>query len=309
MNWNQLQYVLTIAQEKNITKAAQKLYLSQPSLSMSMKSLEQELGTTLFERKNGTLSLTYAGELFCHWATSTLRSQQILSDQLSDISTDARHKIRLGISPHRSLILLPDILTAFYEKSHNCDIQIIEEPTYLLKELLEEDQLDLIIDIPHPDTINYNSELLAREHILLAVPKQKTALFQKNLSPKQAVLLTSDLELPFILLTEKQILGQISQRIFEACAFHPQTTITCSNLETALTLAAQGLGATFVPDIYIRQKRFSDKITYYSLENYPDTRDVCLIYRKNQYLNRHLQLLLELFRERVPVLYPELKYS
>lgn len=118
---------------------------------------------------------------------------------------------------------------------------------------------------------------------------------------RQAVLLTSDLELPFILLTEKQILGQISQRIFEACAFHPQTTITCSNIETALTLAAQGLGATFVPDIYIRQKRFSDKITYYSLENYPDTRDVCLIYRKNQYLNRHLQLLLELFRERVPI--------
>ena len=186
MNWNQLQYVLTIAQEKNITKAAQKLYLSQPSLSMSMKSLEQELGTALFERKNGTLSLTYAGELFCHWATSTLRSQQILSDQLSDISIDARHKIRLGISPHRSLILLPDILTAFYERSHNCDIQIIEEPTYLLKELLEEDQLDLIIDIPHPDTINYNSELLAREHILLAVPKQKTALFQKNLSSKQS---------------------------------------------------------------------------------------------------------------------------
>lgn len=226
MNWNQLQYVLTIAQEKNITKAAQKLYLSQPSLSMSMKSLEQELGTALFERKNGTLSLTYAGELFCHWATTTLRSQQILSDQLSDISTDARHKIRLGISPHRSLILLPDILTAFYEKSHNCDIQIIEEPTYLLKELLEEDQLDLIIDIPHPDTINYNSELLAREHILLAVPKQKTALFQKNLSSKQAVLLTPDLELPFILLTEKQILGQISQRILKpALSIHRQPSL------------------------------------------------------------------------------------
>lgn len=309
MNWNQLQYVLTIAQEKNITKAAQKLYLSQPSLSMSMKSLEQELGTSLFERKNGTLSLTYAGELFCHWATSTLRSQQILSDQLSDISTDARHKIRLGISPHRSLILLPDILTAFYEKSKNCDIQIIEEPTYLLKELLEESQLDLIIDVPHPDTINYQSELLAQEQIQLAVPSKRTVLLQKNLSSKRTVLLSPDLELPFILLTEKQIIGQISQRIFEACSFHPQTTITCSNIETALTLTAQGLGATFVPDIFVRQKRFSREITYYSLENYPDTRDVCLIYRKNQYLNRHLQLLLELFREKVPVLYPELKYS
>lgn len=87
MNWNQLQYVLTIAQEKNITKAAQKLYLSQPSLSMSMKSLEQELGTALFERKNGTLSLTYAGELFCHWATSTLRSHFIRTSLRSKLSS------------------------------------------------------------------------------------------------------------------------------------------------------------------------------------------------------------------------------
>ena len=64
MNWNQLQYVLTIVQEKNITKAAQKLYLSQPSLSMSLKNLEEELGVEIFERKKGVLELTYAGELF-----------------------------------------------------------------------------------------------------------------------------------------------------------------------------------------------------------------------------------------------------
>ena len=57
MNWNQLQYVLTIVQEKNITKAAQKLYLSQPSLSMSLKNLEEELGVEIFERKKESLNL------------------------------------------------------------------------------------------------------------------------------------------------------------------------------------------------------------------------------------------------------------
>lgn len=308
MNWNQLQYVLTIAQEKNITKAAQKLYLSQPSLSMSLKTLEQELGTTLFERKNGSLSLTYAGELFARWAESTLRSQRILSDQLSDISEDVRHKIRLGISPHRSLILLPEVLGAFYEQTKNCDIQIVEEPTYLLKELLDDDQLDLIIDVPHPDTINYQSDLLAKERILLAVPDTKKAELQKNLSSDHTILLSSALELPFILLTEKQIIGQISRRIFESCSFRPQTTITCSNIETALTLTAQGLGGTFAPEIFIRQKRFSEGITYYSLDNFHDTRDVCLIYRKNQYLNQHLKLLLEIFREKVPLLYNNRKF-
>lgn len=303
MNWNQLQYVLTIAQEKNITKAAQKLYLSQPSLSISLKTLEQELGTSLFERKGGELALTYAGELFCHWAESSLRSRQVLSDQLSDISADARHKIRLGVSPHRSLILLPDILTAFYRQTQNCDIQIVEEPTYLLKELLEQEQLDLIIDVPHPDTINYQSELLAQEQILLAVPKQLEKQLQKNLTSDCNVRLTQDLSLPFILQTEKQIIGQISQRIFETCSFTPLTKITCSNIETALTLTERGLGVCFAPEIFVKQQRFSNTVNYYPIENYHDSRQICLIYRKNRYLNRHLQILLELFREKVPTQY------
>ena len=61
MNWNQLRYVLTIAEEKSITRAAQRLYLTQPSLSLSLKSLEAELGTPLFTRGPEGLELTYAG--------------------------------------------------------------------------------------------------------------------------------------------------------------------------------------------------------------------------------------------------------
>ena len=64
MNWNQLQYVITIAEEKSITKAAQKLYISQPSLSLSIQALEKETGIPLFERNRGEMKLTYAGSLF-----------------------------------------------------------------------------------------------------------------------------------------------------------------------------------------------------------------------------------------------------
>ena len=71
MNWNQLQYVLTLAEEKSITRAAQKLYLTQPSLSLSLKSLEAELGTPLFTRGPEGLEPTYAGGLFCAWAEET----------------------------------------------------------------------------------------------------------------------------------------------------------------------------------------------------------------------------------------------
>ena len=303
MNWNQLQYVLTIAQEKNITKAAQKLYLSQPSLSMSLKNLEEELGVEIFERKKGVLELTYAGELFCHWAEDSLRSKQILSNQLSDISSNARHKIRLGISPHRSLILLPDVLTDFYKTADNCDLQIVEEPTYLLREMLEDNQLDLIIDVPHPDTINYQSELVAREQILLAAPKAMDKQLQKNLTLDGSLRLTADLKAPFILLTEKQIIGQISQRIFETSNFRPLTSITCSNIETALVLTAQGLGITFTPEIFVKQNRFTENISYYPIDNFQNTRQLCLVYRKNNYQNRHLKILLNIFRNKIPTLY------
>nr|WP_300823946.1 LysR family transcriptional regulator [uncultured Schaedlerella sp.] len=64
MNWNQLQYVVTVADEKNITRAAKKLFISQPSLSLSIQSLEREIGTPLFQRIRGNLTLTYAERCF-----------------------------------------------------------------------------------------------------------------------------------------------------------------------------------------------------------------------------------------------------
>ena len=135
MNWNQLQYVITIAQEKNITRAARKLFISQPSLSLSIQSLEKETGVTLFERNHGEMVLTYAGKLFYEWAVSTLQSNHQLNIKLSDISEQKRQLIRIGISPHRSGIILPSVLEKFCLEFPSCEIHIFEKPTYLLKKL------------------------------------------------------------------------------------------------------------------------------------------------------------------------------
>ena len=75
MNWNQLQYIITTAQEKSITRAAKKLFISQPSLTLSIQNLEKELGVELFERSRGAMTLTYAGRLYYDWALNTLHSR------------------------------------------------------------------------------------------------------------------------------------------------------------------------------------------------------------------------------------------
>lgn len=311
MNWNQFQYVLMISKEKSITRAAQKLYISQPSLSLSLKSLEKELGIELFERKNGELRPTYAGKLFCDWASSVLYSRQQLSDKLADISQDLRHYIRIGISPHRSSIILPDILEDFCREAGNCDIQIVEEPTYILRQLLEEGELDFIVDVPHPDTLNYQSEILAEEQILLAVPEKMAAEIPEDLialkygsnGETAFIEISERLDFPFILLTEKQVLGKIGRRILSDCGFLPKTTITCYNVETALTLVARGMGAAFAPDVFCRKESSVSGIRLFFIEGYNETRKICLIYRKNQYQNKDLKLMQDIFRKHVPEKY------
>ena len=154
------------------------------------------------------MKLTYAGSLFYEWAVSTLHSHTQLEWKLGDIASGSRSLIRLGLSPHRSERLLAPVLERFYSMYENCDIQIIEQPTYILRQMLEADQLDLILDISNPDTINFESELLVKESFVLAIPdslcpfliRQRTCLLlllwfqtaRQNLYPRPVTGISSE---------------------------------------------------------------------------------------------------------------------
>ncbi|MDO4338782.1 MAG: LysR family transcriptional regulator [Eubacteriales bacterium] len=314
MNWNQLQYVITIAKEKSFTKAAGKLFISQPSLTLSIQSLEKETGVVLFERKRGEVELTYAGKLFYEWAVSTLRSNHQLQLKLNDISEKKRHLIRLGISPHRSVIMLPDILEEFYADYPNCEIHIIEKPTFLLKKLLENNEIDLLIDVANPDTVNYQSDLLVKEEIWLAVPdcfttKAPLAEILRRPSADRTDNTENGISLqelsgfPFIMLSEDHILGSMSRKLCEASGFHPDIRLTSTNIETALALVRKQLGITFVPEIFAKQKRYYPEVHYYSMPEFHNTRQICLVYHKNLYRHTQLSALIELFRKKIPEIY------
>lgn len=299
MNWNQLQYVITIAEEKNITRAAAKLFISQPSLSLSIQSLEKELGTTLFERNRGMLCLTYAGELFYSWAKSTLHTQAQLHTRLQDIAAQTRRLIRIGISPHRSAILVPDIMEQFYALYPQSEIYLAERPTYQLKKMLEEEQLDLIIDVPHPDTINYKSIPLSEEKLVLAVPDR----FLQQMNSPATVHIKDLSDFPFIMLSDAHIISVMSRRICEAAGFQPDIRLTCTNLTTILQLVEKQLGAAIVPEYFARRQYGMPDIHYFPLKEQDDSRSICLIYRKNSYLHAQMRTLIELFQENTAKLY------
>ena len=321
MNWNQLQYIVTTAQEGSVTKAAARLFISQPSLTLSIQNLEKELGIRIFERSRGTLRLTYAGQIYYNWALSTLHSRDRLEARLGDIKEEKSHQIRLGISPHRSRILLPSILPRFYELFPASEIFLEERPTYQLRSMLEEEKLDLIVDVPHPDSLNYQNILLAQEHLVLAVPES----FIKKLpeiSP-EASMITMDpsdqvegavpiqlfAEFPFFMLAEPQNLSALSRRIYETAGFLPNTRLVCSSIATALDLSARGLGIVLAPEIYSHPGFAREGIRFFHMvprmAGQIDMRQICLVYRKSLYLHAGLKALIGLFMESAPEIYGE----
>ena len=319
MNWNQLQYIVTTAQEKSITKAAKKLFITQPSLTLSIQNLEKELGVELFDRNRGSLELTFAGQLFYDWALSTLHARERLGVRLGDIRDESSHLVRLGISPHRSSILLPVILPLFYERFPTSEIYLEEKPTYQLRTLLEEDKLDLMIDVPHPDALNYNNIFLADEHMVIAVPSSYMDRFPQ-FSP-DASLITLDpaaaspdivplqifQDFPFFMTSEPQNMTALSRRIYETAGFMPQTRLVFNNMFTALGLVRRQLGIVIAPGIFAHKDYALEGIRYFHMDpqmaGQMDARQICLVYRKTLYLHAGLQALIDLFIKYAPELY------
>ena len=147
MNTNQLKYVVTIAEELNITKAAKRLFVSQSSLSQAIKNIEQELKIKLFETNVTPLKLTYAGEVYVAWAKKTLASQEDIMEKLEEISTNSDIRIIVGVASHRSISILPQVIKDFKQEFPHSFIVIKEYPTPILHKMLEKEELDLLLDV------------------------------------------------------------------------------------------------------------------------------------------------------------------
>ena len=127
MDFKELEYVLLIAQEKNISKAARKLYITQPALSRALHHIEDELGTELFVRSNRQYIPKYTGELYLEMARSVLAAQQGFQDKLKHYKSAKNGTLSLGITPGRGRFLLPRVLPAFKKIFPEYNLKLWEE--------------------------------------------------------------------------------------------------------------------------------------------------------------------------------------
>lgn len=259
MNTKYLEYFLCINEHKSISKAAKKLFISQPTLSQHIQKLEKDMGVEIFDRTSTPISLTYAGEKLIKYAEEILDLESQLIKEMNDINGLFKGRITIGISQMHSNTLLPQILPKYKERYPNIDITLIEENAHKLEALADKGAIDIMISnlpIQSPD-IDY--EILCLDQVLLAIPE--------NLLPEHIKIIESDSKMvflndridlnliknyEFLLLREGHRIRQISDNLFEGTRIKPKIFLQSRSVETLHKLASLGMGITFMPKKYVR---------------------------------------------------------
>ena len=276
-------YVYEVYKERSFTKAAQNLYISQPSLSARIKKIEEIIGEPLFDRSTTPLQLTEVGKVYIEAAEEITQIEQRVENYINQ--------------------KFPDV-----------HIQLIEGNTAELEEMLGSNALDFVIDNYHYDSILYNKELYCEENILLAVPKhfavnEELGMYQlsyKNIKNKNylnqkypAVPLGRFADLPFIMLTQGNDTRTRGDRLCRNVGFKPNIVLEFNQQSTAYMASSTQLGATFISDILVSQLPTFENLVYYKLDGEEAKRKVFFYYKTHKYKTRVMEEFVRMMHEQI----------
>lgn len=303
MDHREMEYVIVIAQEKNLSKAAERLFISQPALSRFLGKLEDELGTPLFERKNRQYIPTMAGELYLDTARKILRLQQQFDAELKSLIQTSRGVISMGITPGRGHTLLPHVLPAFREYFPDYEIQVYEENVETLEQYLMNGTIEVafftMLEQARLEQKHYTCELLSREELVICTPRKGNyELLAKNEPGRRypwidLKYLENDC---FLTLKKNMRLGQFAAAILEKYQIEPRV-VELSTIDTALALVARQYGVAFASGYKIEEHECANDISVFSFGDQPELWDLVAAYKNDAQLKQPVRQLIRLVSE------------
>lgn len=248
MTLTELRYIVALNQTSHFGKAAEKCYVSQPTLSVAIKKLEEELQVAIFERSRNQVKTTPLGKQIVQQAQTVLEQASIISDLADSGKDPLGSTLSIGAIFTVGPYLFPHFIPRLQQSAPDMPLFIEESYTALLREKLRRSELDaIIIALPfnEPDVV---TQALYDEQFVVLLPPHHPLAAQASISPKQ-------LEKESVLL-----LGEghcFRDQVLEACpnlkklflqGNNPlQSAVEGSSLETLKYMVASGLGITILP--------------------------------------------------------------
>ena len=300
MNFQNLEAFLVLAEEGSVTRAAERLHVSQQALSGLLARLEKEVGSPLFFRRAG-LELTYAGKCFQRSAAQILDIQHQTMAAIEDANENRRGELRIGISHTRGQSILPVLLPQFSRLYPLAELTIFEGSTAILEEDLDKGLIDVLIGFAPFMLESAEYTPLMYEKMYLVAQKE---LLQRTFGARtqqvcRSYVQSRDLslfaQLPFVLLKKGDRIRTIVDREFAAKGVTPEIKLETQNVQTAFCLAAEGMGLTVCPELYLispytisgaANAEIRQKVTVFPFSDEDTVDTIAIGYNRERYLSK-----------------------
>lgn len=255
-----MQYVLTIANYGNLTKAANALFLSQPALSIQLKRLESFLGIQLFERKGRRMILTYAGEEFVKSAREITMKCFELEDRMIDIGKNVAVKLQIGYMVRQMEALFPSVMTEFNQLYPQSVVYAVDGHLSDLEEKLISGDIDMFFGYNSVSNTRLSYETIYEDCLVAVLPKSHPAVLRVKMLDT-CIYPWLDLSMVskerFILQHSNQSIRQLEEDALFYADVLPEMTYKISSIDAGIRLAEKGYGIAFTLNSYLSTMKLS----------------------------------------------------
>lgn len=298
MNQKQLHYAIELAEVCNFSKVSEKLNITQPALSKQIILLEKELGVQLFDRSSTPLCLTRAGEYFIKEAKDLLYKEEQLIRSMESFASGERGILKIGVSPFRSLYLIPSIVKNFKKRYPNVEIRLYDTNSEQIRKEISDGKIDFaIVNLPVDESL-VDYVPIESDILVLAVPNVMLDMIQgvpaQNLSE---VNFSSCRDLPFVVVEKSKEMRGLFDKLCASADFCPNISMEVVGITTAWAMAQAGVGATLVPLQFIGDDAFDNgNVTFLKIKDNPYSRQPVIVTRRGQYVSEYAKYAIELLQ-------------
>jgi DNA-binding transcriptional LysR family regulator len=285
---HQLRYFLAVAEDGQFTKAAERLRVAQPSVSAQIRRLEKLLGSPLFHRGPGPVTLTDAGATLLPIARRVVADLVSIEDEISGLDKLLRGHVAVGATPSLSTTLLPTVLGRFHRLHPGVAIRVSEQGSPQLVDELLAGTLDLALAIAPVQLRGLVSVALAEEELVVVTTPDHPLVRHRSVTVPQLA------EHPMVMFRPGYDLRMSTLASFAEHGVEPTVAVEGGEMGSVLALVAAGLGAAVVPGIVTTGET---RLRVTRFRKPPPTRTIALVRGDDRVPSRAAEALATAFTE------------
>ena len=302
MNLKEIEYVVTIAEEQKLARAAEKLFVTPSALTQQLNNIEREIGTPLFYRSRNGWAPTDAGLIYLKSAKEILQIRHETDKKLQDLVDSHQGTLTVGITSEHGSSMFTHIYPLFHQLYPEVTINIYENNVRGQQQMIASGELDLgILTLSEQQRTEDVYIPLAKEEILLAIPNIHPAC---QLARSTSCSTYPELDIvhvqyePFAMMYKQSTIYEMIRKCFQECHFYPSTLFYNQRSVTALEMVSAGICCSVVPSFFAAGAyRYPfENVSFFSFPSHP-TWDIAASYKKGSYLTDAAQSFIKLAKE------------